>query len=203
MSIIPLPGDRLPLSYTPLFSLSALHFSLLPFAVILSVCLSLTIFPCTCITLSTFPSYLALFPYHPFNRFASSFFFSPPASFVFSFSPPIYASPPVRLIHLEPSSYLLITSVFSVPLCRYYLGHRSLSAVPPCWSSHHLSLRFVLLWKCSDGIQPRWTPSVSWSDRAECGYNTGSGHWHWHSPVFGLGTATSQPNRQPAFTLCL
>lgn len=67
MSIILLPSDRWPLS-CPCFLLYIGTTLLSPlYTVILSVCLCLTIFPCTCILLSRLPSYFSLIPCHSFD----------------------------------------------------------------------------------------------------------------------------------------
>lgn len=115
------------------------------FTVILSVCLCLTIFPCTCILLSTLPSYFSLFPCDSFNLSPlSSCFYSSPACSLDPFPPPNLSSPP----------HTFSSFVSSVPFCRHYLRHHSHTAVPACLTSHHLSLHFFLFWKCSGGIQP-------------------------------------------------
>lgn len=80
--------------------------------------------------------------------------------------------PSARICPRLPSS----SPVFSVPFCCHYRRHHSHSAVPACLSSHQLSA-FLLVWEAFWRDPTPWRPSVSRSDRAECGCNTGSCRW--------------------------
>lgn len=184
-----------------------------PFLLCICTALLSPLFCChpLCLPVSNhFPFYL-----HP-SVYLSIIFFSIPLSFFepFSFillfqltclfrvslSTPDLSFPPVLLIHLKPSPPPLCFLCSILPL----LPAAPLPLCCPCmfkFPTLVIALRLVL-----EGLRrdlARWRPSVSRSDKAECGCNTGSGHWHWHSPVSGYGSATRQPNRQPAFTLCL
>lgn len=202
MSIIALPSDRWPLSCSHflLYICTALLFPL--FFCHPLCCLSLTISLHLSVYLSITFFSIPLSFFQPLS-FLSLCFLSSSACSVFPSPPQICPSLPFLLIPPKPSPHILVPSVLSVPFCRHYLWHQSRSAVPACLSSHHLSLHFLLVLEALRWDPARWRPSARRSDRAEYGCNTGSGHWHWHSPVSGYGGTTRQPNRQPAFTLCL
>lgn len=110
--------------------------------------------------------------------------------------------PPMLLFPWTPSSHYLL---FCFP-CSIL---PSLPAAPlplccPCmFKFPSLVTAILFVWEAFWRDSTRWRPSVSRSDRAECGCNTGSSRWHCYSVVSGFGSETRPPNRQPAFTLCL
>ena len=146
MSIIPLPSDRWPVQYTPflLYICTALLYP--PFAVILSVCLSLTIH----LQASTFTSFYSLYHFFACSHLSSDFFST--CLFCISLSTTILSFSPV--FHLFKTVFTPSLQTFP-PFCHHYMWRQSHSAVPACLSFRHLSLHFFLVfWKHSGAFQP-------------------------------------------------